>query len=435
MTGPAWLERALFGPVARGRVQVLERLVYALLAFDLWVEMAPHGSRYGAGGLNVAHFGWLDAIQGLPSAGTYLGVVFASGVLCLALAFGLGGRLARWAAFALYTYSWAMSQLDSYQHHVFLSIVLFHTALADDPPEADRASAADLGCAWPYQLLVAAVAVVYAYTGLSKTEEAWLMGDVLVRINASGGKLEPFLAWAQSAGVSAERFWWLGGHSVVLAQWIIVVGYLAVFLDPARRWRATSWLALCGLVTALAFHAGAEYLELRVGWFSYYMVLLALIMLGPAAPWSGLLRLGRSLDASVRDLLDRPGRWASWVALASVAVAAWSCSELVDLPSSAAVGVTGALLVLYASSRARARASLLWIGATGTAVIVFATLSLTHGTVHYDFYRFLGGDLVRRGHPIEALDAYGLANTWAPEGEGRQAKVRKIQSRLPVEVR
>jgi hypothetical protein len=55
--------------------------------------------------------------------------------------------------------------------------------------------------------------------------------------------------------------------------------------------------------------------------------------------------------------------------------------------------------------------------------------------VHYDFYRFLGGDLVRRGEPIEALDAYGLANTWAPDGEGRQSKVRKIQAGLRLHIR
>ena len=58
MSLSTWTDRALFGPVERARVAVLERVVYAVLAFDLWVEMVPHGSRYGAGGLNVAHFAW-----------------------------------------------------------------------------------------------------------------------------------------------------------------------------------------------------------------------------------------------------------------------------------------------------------------------------------------------------------------------------------------
>ncbi|MBD89549.1 MAG: hypothetical protein CL940_04375 [Deltaproteobacteria bacterium] len=428
MSLSTWTDRALFGPVDRARVAVLERVVYAVLAFDLWIEMVPHGSRYGAGGLNVAHFAWLDVLQGLPDASTYLAVIFASGVLCLGLALGLGGRAARWAAFALYTYGWAMSQLDSYQHHFFLSIVLFHFALDAGPPEAQRP---ERGCAWPYQLLVASIAIVYAYTGLSKTEEAWLMGDVLVRINASGGKMDPFLAVAQSAGLSAERFWWLGGHMVVLAQWLIVAGYLAVFLDPARRRRSTAWIAGVGLLTAVAFHAGAEYLELRVGWFSAYMFLLAAVILGPAWPWRLLRSEATGLSALIESRLQGVGGLARAVGAAAVLGASWACQELIDLPSTSALGITAVLLTVVALWSARSRDTAALIGAKITCVLVVAVLCLTQGTVHYDFYRYLGGDLVRRDQPVAALDAYGKANSWAPPGEGRHAKVRKIQATLP----
>ena len=60
----AW-DRYWFGPVAAVRPYVLERAVLFLLALDSWVQFVPHGGRYGAGGFNVAHFLWLDAIQPL----------------------------------------------------------------------------------------------------------------------------------------------------------------------------------------------------------------------------------------------------------------------------------------------------------------------------------------------------------------------------------
>ena len=124
MSASSRIEAALLGAVDRGRVFAIARLVYGLLAFDLWLEMASHGSRYGAGGLNVAHFQWLDAVQPLPDAATYLAVILASGVFSLALCLGIGGRAARWTLFGLYTYGRAMRQHDSYQHHFILSIVL-----------------------------------------------------------------------------------------------------------------------------------------------------------------------------------------------------------------------------------------------------------------------------------------------------------------------
>lgn len=432
MSAVSPMERALFGPVDRGRVFAIERLVYGLLAFDLWLEMASHGSRYGAGGLNVAHFAWLDRVQGLPGASTYLAVILASGVFSLSLCLGVGGRPARWVLFGLYTYGWAMSQLDSYQHHFFLSIVLFHFALAEPEPRTPSSGA---GCAWPYQLLLASIAIVYAYTGLSKTEEAWLMGDVLVRINASGGKLAPFLELAQGLGLSTETFWWLGGHSVVLAQWILVAAYVAVFLDPGRERRSTPWLASAGLLTAFAFHGGAEYLELRVGWFSSYMVILALVMLGPAAPWREMNRLARRGDELFSGVIERSLWTVPILSSLSLLVAAWSCATLVDLPSVSAMGISAIVLWVHGWRSSGEGRRIGWIGTRLVGILVVATLSLTQSTVHYDFYRFLGGDLVRRGEPMEALDAYGLANTWAPEGEGRQSKVRKIQGSLRAHTR
>ena len=86
---------------------------------------SAEAGRYGAGGFNVANFEWLDAVQPAVSPALYVGVCTLTGFLCVGLA--LAPRPPRWLiaiALVLHTWSWAMSMLDSYQHHYLLSIVL-----------------------------------------------------------------------------------------------------------------------------------------------------------------------------------------------------------------------------------------------------------------------------------------------------------------------
>ncbi|MCB9639470.1 MAG: hypothetical protein H6727_11315 [Myxococcales bacterium] len=118
------IHRYLFADIATIRSVFLWRGVMLLLAFDAWLLNASHAGRYGAGAFNVAHFAWMDTFLPMPSAALYSGVCMLTGVLALFGAIRGGGRLVAALVFLLYTYSWAMSMLDSYQHHVLLSWIL-----------------------------------------------------------------------------------------------------------------------------------------------------------------------------------------------------------------------------------------------------------------------------------------------------------------------
>lgn len=114
----------LFGGVAPSRLDAMLRLTLLLLAFDCWVDLVPHGGRYGVGDFNVAHFGILDALLPMPTPALYVGSLLFTGLLSFAMA------LAPWrpgliALFTTYTLGWAASMLDSYQHHYLVSLVLF----------------------------------------------------------------------------------------------------------------------------------------------------------------------------------------------------------------------------------------------------------------------------------------------------------------------
>lgn len=117
-------DRYLFSRVDAVRPWLLQRLFLLLFAFDCWVDHASHAGRYGFGGFNVAHFRLLDALAPMPSPGLYVGTLLLAGLVAFAMAMTRPSRVGLATTCALYTYGWAMSMLDSYQHHYLLSIVL-----------------------------------------------------------------------------------------------------------------------------------------------------------------------------------------------------------------------------------------------------------------------------------------------------------------------
>ncbi len=229
--------RAFAVPVAAARPYLALKLTLLFLAFDLWLTRVSHAGRYGAGGFNVAHWPWLDAIQPEIAPPIYVGACVLTSALCLAIVFA--DRPPRWLlglAFLVHSWSWAMSMLDSYQHHYLLSIVLFcmiffptlsaeevlrlrpsapdtlpepgapktshKTArgpkgkkrgkakreaapAAPDPEKKPARGPSPLArpypfvSAWSYVLLCGSTAIVYAYTAYSKTDPEWLSGASL----------------------------------------------------------------------------------------------------------------------------------------------------------------------------------------------------------------------------------------------------------------
>ena len=125
-------DRHFFTPIAAVRLLLVEKCVLVLLALDMWFVRLGAANRYDADELNLAHFDWLDAIGPTPSAGLFIGATVLVGVLALAIAIANLGLPWRLALVILYSYTWAMSRLDSFQHHYLLSWVLL--CIAFFPP-------------------------------------------------------------------------------------------------------------------------------------------------------------------------------------------------------------------------------------------------------------------------------------------------------------
>ena len=60
--------------------------------------------------------------------------------------------------------------------------------------------------------------------------------------------------------------------------------------------------------------------------------------------------------------------------------------------------------------------------------------TIASSEVRWDYYRYLGGDLARRGESEAALSVYLKGERYAPKGQSRLKKIRKLQQQLGLPV-
>lgn len=355
-----------------------------------------------------------------------------------------------------------------------------------------------LTTAWAYTLLAGSIAVVYAYTAFSKTDPEWLSGAALRNVVHLGleappagaeDPIGPFRNLLAIFGIEGEPLWYLLGHSVVVVQIICAAGYLLSPLRDAIRSRAAEVFFFVALLTALSFHLGAEYMDLKIGWFSWYMVgyavffflparwlvvlarvfvplrgisygpeviaargatALVLVLIGLAADMWPLAALGAFLGlvGPVRYLTralwlkEASGSPPDGVIYGEVALACVlmiGAGRLVDLPGAAlaSVIVAGGLVAGLAVVRWRTgevtRVAGYAVGIGLSALALYA--SVASSEVRWDYYRNVGGDHRRRGEIEEAYVAYVKANRYAPEGEDRREREDEMRAALEAEGR
>jgi Vitamin K-dependent gamma-carboxylase len=395
-------------------------------------------------------------------------VLLLSGLLALAMALGVRHRAAAAALFVLYTYSWAMSMLDSYQHHYFMSSVLlclifFPTLGASEvhPPvetvqptatKKQRKRAAQqaerrapvLVSAFGYNLLAAVIVILYTYTSLAKMDAQWVQGHTIKRISSAEQVAGPLRDLFVGFGMSADTFWSLFATSVIPLELLVAVGYALAGLQDTRRSRWLRTLTLAGFVLAMTLHMGAEALGLEIGWFSYYMMLLggAYLLPGVVVDW-----LARVVTWPVQwvstQLADftAPGDGESGaqgvaptlaVAVATALVLG-AVGYLLDLPGAIeACALAGLVAVLAAGvAVSRKRAIVARLPLLGTALAgALMWLAIVRSDVRWDFYRYLGGDLRRRAQPEAALEAYERGERYAPPGQSRKDKINELKQQL-----
>ena len=391
----------------------LSQSLLALLAFDVWLELPSHGGRYGVGGFNVAHFAWLNAIQPTPSPTIYVGVLLSVGLLAGAL---LWFKAPRWT-FALltlgYTWSWSMSMLDSYQHHYMISLVLLSLVFVRRQ-SSNESLCAPAQPSPAYVMIATTCSIVYVYTALAKLDPDWRAGAALQRLAGGNGGL---LALRESLGMEAESFWPTLAAATIALQFLCAISFVLITQRHRFRSRAARTCITALGLAPLSFHLGAEYLNLQIGWFSYYMLAISLAYFLPEAclrvllrPAAWLARHAESVEHEVQPL------HVGILTLAGIA-GLWFAAYNVDLPGALVSGSIGTFLI-GAFVLSHIRSQTLTHCATALCAVLFSGLmmwqSISASTVRFDYYRFVGGDMRRRGQLENSLAAYIKANQYAP---------------------
>lgn len=354
---------------------VVFRLVFfGLHAVDAFLQIS-HAPRYGAGGFNVAHFAW---VPGLDQQ-AYLLVQCTIAGLASMIAVGVSGRWLPAALAALYGWAYFGSQLDSYQHHylVWLLLVLWcwvpgATRADDDAPPPPVRSAA-------LRVILLQLSIMYLWAAISKLEPKWIDGAALSQ------QLHGALRGAIEATVGFK-----------LASWMVIATELAL---AATLWRArTQPLALA---LGLGLHGAIAVSGLEIGAFAYVMFALYLLLIPE-----------RALRAVTAWW---PRRWSAalhhghrGVAFAAVAVTFVLLFRLRPpllnpvVPMFFAIGATLTLRWNLQALRSFAtRAALAALLLVATIVVVDRL-----GDVSVDYFRYWGGAARRLGDLSDAERAY-----------------------------
>jgi tetratricopeptide (TPR) repeat protein len=347
--------------------------LFGVLAIDAFFQIS-HAPRYGSG-FNVANLRFLDDLApGRDAAATiYLALAFLFG------AFALGGAL-RLMPLAALLYNWMYfsSQLDSYQHHYLVSLLLILACFAPwSTPADDRGPRRS----WALRLMLVQLGVMYLWATVTKLHGNWLDGTALNQQIST--------PWMRAM---IER----GGWPTAATMTLLLELLLAIGVWNRRLWPVVAPLGI-------TFHVMIELSGLEIGLFSYVMV--AIYLLAIPERWIAAARIDRA-RAAILTALRRLAPRSRAAALIVTAIAAVMVGVVLGLAPlvGAAVVVLGVAAALGGALIAPARAAAHAAAVTAAAVLV---LTLGHVTTEVpEYYKFWAGSARRLGHLDEAQHAY-----------------------------
>ena len=397
------------------KLAVVRVVLFGLLAVDAFLQLS-RAPRYGAGDFNVGHFPFLDGIA--PGRTGYeVGKLLGTYLFALA-ALGIATRLVLPIAAALYAWLYFGSQLDGYQHHYLVALLVAIACFVpwERPPDATPATpvrtpgAASEGVrgaamvrTWAVRLILVQLGIVYLWTAIAKMDPAWI----------SGHTLDDQL----SGGLSTT----IKGTLGMQAAAILVIAVELVL--AATIWLRPAWKIAAPL--GILLHLGIMLSGFQIGLFSHLMFALYLLVLPDAL----FLRLADASPVrSLRTALGRLARSTSWVLWALALAAGLGVGVLLRFEH----GLLAALLVstipvaLAARALLRGRAPAAALGAAHLAAVTLWLAADRTSSVAVDYYRYWGGSQRRLGNPATAEYAYRRLVDIAPDLEAGHYYLGKL---------
>jgi hypothetical protein len=371
-------------------------IVFSLLAFDA-LEQISHAPRYGAGGFNVAHLAVFEPI----AVGRELydvGQLLSAYALVLA-ACGVATRIVLPLATVLYGWLYFSSQLDSYQHHYLVFLLLLLSCFVPWRRPVDATPQTRVR-SWAVRLMLLQLAIVYFYAAVSKMNGAWLDGRTL------GSQLQGSMRDLINTTVGMKAAAW----SVLLVELVLAT----------TVWTRRAWVIAAPL--GIALHLGIMQSNLEIGLFAWLMLGLYILVV-PDRVWIWLagrppMTALRWFAHALRQIFSGSLRFIVWV----VALAGGTILAMVSrFDHGPAVGLWLVLALIAGTLIAlRGRASnVAWIATAHLLAFVMWTAVDRGTSTATDYYRKWGGSSRRLGDAKTAEHAYRQMTEVAPnEGAG-----------------
>ena len=363
-------------------------LLFGLLALDALMQLR-HAPRYGSG-FNVAQLPFLDAI-GPGRVGYGLGQLVEAYVFVL-IACGVATRWLVPVGAAVYAWLYFGSQLDSYQHHYFVAMVLL---LACFVPWQRQATLATQVKSWALRLILAELAILYLWAAISKLDAHWLDGLALsTQIHGSLRTL-----------IDAT----IGIKAVAILVPLTELALAFVWLRPA--WRVLAPLGI-------AFHLGIVWSGLEIGLFAWLMIGSYAFVL----PDGVYLWLARRVP---RIAWPVP---AVWIAYPVSMFAGLVLAMIVRFPGSLAVAIVASTVsigaMIFGGRRAATVIALPHLLAIAVWLVVDRGSTITH-----DYYKFWAGTSRRLDDPSAIEASRGYADIAPDDANARYAYGRALLDR------
>ena len=367
-------------------------VVFALLAADA-LSQIRHAPRYGTA-FNVAQLPGLDAVG--PGRVAY-------GVCELVLAYAFVmiacGVATRWLvplAAVIYNWLYFGSQLDSYQHHYLVAMLLIVACFV---PWQREVALDQPVKSWALRLMLVELGIVYLWAAISKIDPQWLNGSAL------SAQLHGSLRGLIDATI--------GMHAVAILVPLTELALVVVWMRPA--W---PYLAPLGIL----FHLGIVWTGLEIGLFAWLMIALYLFVV-PDRVYVAAVRMLAPLRTRAADFAAELTT-RRWILFAVAVIGGLACAIACHLPGSLGVAIVATIAVLAGALFGGQRIVALAIA----HLLALATwLAIDRTTpIARDYYKFWGGTARRLNDPAAAETAYRHLTELAPDDAGAHFYLGKL---------
>ncbi|HEY4176702.1 MAG TPA: HTTM domain-containing protein [Kofleriaceae bacterium] len=386
------------------KLLVFRFIVFGMLGVDALLQIS-HAPRYFAGGFNVANLPWMDSL-GPGRVGFAIGELVAS-LLFAFIACGVATRVLLPLVTAIYGWLYFGSQLDSYQHHYLVWLVLLLSCFVPWEKPAGTPAAQPVR-AWAVRLILIQLGILYFYAAISKCNPAWM----------DGRALELQLQGPVRSLIDATI------HMKAAAKMTVLLEFSLAFAVWTRR----AWFY--ALPAGVLFHVGIIASGLEIGLFAWLMLGFYLLVVPNevyAATAAALSRatadrdtLLGALAAAIRGIGTS---W--WMALGGVAGGmALAVLTHFDMALPVACVALAMCIGAVAATREQTLAARVGIGFLVGFAIWFGVDRKTDTAV--DYYRFWGGNARRLGDPDTSERAYRRLTQIAPDNGNGHFQLGKM---------